>query len=362
MTSRRDFIKQAAAAGIALSLPETLFGGISVERAAKDDENFIWASLLHLSYNMWEDNTPPGFEAPEYTGDDCREAYLWAHKYHPHLTFDKAVWDQLLVKMSEAGMNMLIIDLGDGVRYESHPEIAVKGAWTTGELKRGLKKIRKMGIEPIPKLNFSTGHKAWLGPYQRMISSDTYYAVCKNLIEEVIQLFDSPRFFHLGMDEETAGHQRYHENVVVRQGNLWWHDLYYLVDVVEKQNVRSWIWSDYAWNYPEDFFAKMPKTVLQSNWYYGSQFDNFDNPTNETYVKLYDQLEAHGYDQVPAGGNHSNNVNFGKTVEYCTKVIAPDRLKGFLQTIWRPTLPACFERHCEAIDQVGSVIQSFKNK
>jgi hypothetical protein len=164
------------------------------------------------------------------------------------------------------------------------------------------------------------------------------------------------------MDEETAGHQRYHENVVVRQGNLWWHDLYYLVDVVEKQNVRSWIWSDYAWNYPEDFFAKMPKTVLQSNWYYGSQFDNFDNPTNETYVKLYDQLEAHGYDQVPAGGNHSNNVNFGKTVEYCTKVIAPDRLKGFLQTIWRPTLPACFERHCEAIDQVGSVIQSFKNK
>ena len=32
-------------------------------------------------------------------------------------------------------MNMVVIDLGDGVKYESHPEIAVKGAWSTTELR-----------------------------------------------------------------------------------------------------------------------------------------------------------------------------------------------------------------------------------
>jgi len=31
--------------------------------------------------------------------------------------------------------------------------------------------------------------------------------VCRELIAEVVELFDSPRFFHLGYDEETAEHQ-----------------------------------------------------------------------------------------------------------------------------------------------------------
>jgi len=101
----------------------------------------------------------------------------------------------------------------------------------------------------------------------------------------------------------------------------------------------------------------MPKSVLQSNWYYGAKFQQFDNPLQEKYVRIYDQLEEHGFDQVPTGSNHSNNVNFGGTVEYCDKVIAPERLKGYMQSIWRPTLPACRERHLEGIEQVAQFIQ-----
>ncbi|WP_286922704.1 Tat pathway signal protein [Proteiniphilum sp. UBA5375] len=353
MTNRREFIKQVTAASIAAAIP----GQIFAQRVTKKSNNeLIWANLLHLSYNMWEDNTPLKYQTKSSPSNDCLETRMWAHCYQPELTFDKNAWDQLLKKMVDAGMNMVIIDLGDGVKYDSHPEIAVTGAWSPQKLMRELKKIREMGLEPIPKLNFSTGHKAWLGPYQRMISSDKYYAVCKNLIEEVCSLFDTPRFFHLGMDEETAVHQRNHENMVVRQGELWWHDFYYLVDLVEKQNVRPWIWSDYAWDHPDLFFEKMPKSVLQSNWYYGSQFENISNPLNEKYVRLYDQLEAHGFDQIPTGSNHSNDVNFGKTVEHCSKIISADRLKGFMQTTWRPTLAPCFKKHCEAIEQVANAI------
>ena len=203
---RRNFIQGIAAAGIMANMPQTLFA----EKNNKQKNDFIWANLLHLSYNMWEDHTPAPYQDAYFTGNDCREAYLWAHKYHPNLTFDKNVWDQLLIKMADAGMTMVIIDLGDGITYESHPEIAVKGAWSTSQLKKELKKIRNLGLEAIPKLNFSTGHKAWLGPYQRMISSDKYYHVCADLISEVIDLFDNPRYFHLGMDEETADNQRTH--------------------------------------------------------------------------------------------------------------------------------------------------------
>lgn len=358
MANRREFIKQVAAVSMAMTMPSHIFAQKGVKET---NDAFIWANLLHLSYNMWEDNTPVKYRTKTYQGNDCQKVRMWAHHYQPELTFEKDVWELLLEKMAEAGMNMVIIDLGDAVKYDSHPEIAVKGAWSPSKLKKELKKIRAMGLEPIPKLNFSAGHKTWLGPYQRMISSDKYYAVCKDLIEEVCRLFDTPRFFHLGMDEETAGHQRNHENVVVRQGELWWHDFYYLVGLVEKQNVRSWIWSDYAWDHADLFFKKMPKTVLQSNWYYGAQFEKIDNPINEKYVRLYDQLETHGFDQVPTGSNHSNNINFEKTVEYCSRVINPGRLKGFMQTTWRPTLAPCVERHFEAITQVENAMR-LKNK
>ena len=170
----------------------------------------IWANLIHLSTNMWSDA-----EALEWkTKNECVT-------YCPTLRFDTKVWNALLRRMADAGLNMVVLDLGDGVRYESHPEIAVRRAWSPERLRRELAKMRELGLEPIPKLNFSTAHDTWMGPYARQVSSDAYYGVCRDLIREVTDLFDKPRFFHLGMDEETASHQRLYEYVVLRQGDLW---------------------------------------------------------------------------------------------------------------------------------------------
>ena len=74
-------------------------------------------------------------------------------------------------------------------------------------------RLREMGLEPIPKLNFSTCHDAWLGPYARMVSTPQYYQVVKDLIAETIEMFGNPRLFHLGMDEEALVHQRQFEYV-----------------------------------------------------------------------------------------------------------------------------------------------------
>jgi hypothetical protein len=194
----------------------------------------IWGNLLHLSYNMWNDR-------------ECAENPLyWAAR--DTLLFDRTLWDDLLVQMAEAGFNMVVIDLGDGVHWQSHPEIAVQGAWTTGELKAELDKMRALGLEPIPKLNFATAHDAWLKEYSRMVSTPVYYQVCADLIAEASVLFDTPRLFHLGMDEETAENQKLYNMCIVRQHELYWHDFHFLVEQVEKAKVRPWIWSDYVWN------------------------------------------------------------------------------------------------------------------
>jgi len=313
----------------------------------------IWANLIHLGFNMWEEQDAQ----PLYGMEPGRQKILNIRRSQPYLRFDEGLWDEILQNMKKAGINMVVIDLGEGVQYESHPEIAVKGSWTVKKLKEQLKKLRSMGIEPIPKMNFSTTHDAWLGKYSRCVSTDTYYAVCRDLIDEVCYIFEKPRFFHLGMDEETANHQRFSLYAVMRQHNLWWHDLYFFINEVEKHNVKAWVWSDYLWHHPDIFFKKMPKTVVQSNWYYGKVFNK-----NIGYVKAYLELQEHGYQQIPTGSNWSVKENFIKTVSYCTSRISRDKLLGFLQTVWLPTTKKFRRKHLEAIKIVSEGIKYFNRR
>jgi len=308
-------------------------------------DDFIWANLIHLSYNMWCDRPIDG-TSPHIVAQ-------------PYLRFDEGLWSELVVAMVEAGMNMVVLDLGDGVQYRSRPDIAVAGAWTPDRLRSELRRLRKLGLEPIPKLNFSTAHDAWLGPFARMVSTEPYYEVCSDLIHEVCDLFDKPRFYHLGMDEETAEHQRHFAFAAMRQHELWWHDLEFLIGEVQDGGSRPWVWSDYVWHHPKEFYARMPRTVVQSNWYYEPSFDGEragDDPEAYEYKRAflaYLDLDDGGFDQIPTGSNWSSPENFGATVDYCLQHVGSEGLLGFLQTPWHPTLPECREHHLAAIEQVG---------
>lgn len=334
--SRREFMRDGAALALGAGLAARAVAQESTTATA-EGKAMIWGNLLHLGYNMWCDWDNPLNKTP-FTNAS------------PVLRFDQNLWDEIIDKMAASGMTMVVIDLGEGVKYDSHPELAVEGSWTPEKLRAELKKIRDKGLEPIPKLNFSATHDTWLGPYHRCVSTDTYYGVCRDVIAEAAALFDQPRFFHLGMDEETAGHQSRHEYAVIRQYDLWWKDFLFLVDEVEKAGCRPWIWSDYIWEHKDVFLKRMPKSVVQSNWYYSTKFD-----TSVRYVEAFHDLIEAGYDQIPTGSNWSHAENFGLLVDYCRQHIPADKLLGFLQTPWKPTVedPDCRRRHMEAIDQVA---------
>ena len=306
--------------------------------------NMIWANLIHLSFNMWEDRDEPSFVGLEYGP---------ARWYRPYLTFDEELWQRLTRRMAETGFTMVVIDLGDGVKYESHPEIAVEDAWSTAKLCNEIVRLRDLGLEPIPKLNFATTHDGWLGEYSRCVSTPRYYEVCSDLIEEVTELFGKPRFFHLGMDEETAEHQRYYALAIMRQHELWWHDFHFFCDRVRDSGVRPWVWSDHIWRHRDEYLREVPKDVLQSNWYYATTFG-----ADEKAVEAYSTLETAGYDQIPTASNHSSPDNFRLTVEHCDKVVSPEHLLGYLQTPWRPTTEEYAARHEQAIEQVAEMIRS----
>lgn len=309
---------------------------------------FIWGNLIHLSTNLWNDSpvaiTEPYPDEPFYSGQ---------------LRFDDELWIELTERMAAADFNLLLLDLGDGVRYASHPEIAVEGAWTTARLRDELRRLRSMGIEPIPKLNFSTAHDAWLGPYARQVSTEAYYRVCADLIAEVSDLFDRPRLFHLGMDEETLHHQATYPHAVIRQHDLWWHDLDFLVAETERNGARAWVWSDYAWAHPVQYYRRMPKSVLQSNWHYELVFTG-DESGRPRQLELYDEcymtyldLDELGYDQIATSSTWRDPANFALTAEFCRRRLEPSRFKGLLQTTWKRTEQPFRDVHLAAIDAVA---------
>ncbi len=57
------------------------------------------------------------------------------------------------------------------------------------KLRAELNRLRGMGLEPIPKLNFSTTHNGWLKYYRRMLSTPTYYKVCEDVLRDAYKIF-----------------------------------------------------------------------------------------------------------------------------------------------------------------------------
>lgn len=305
----------------------------------------IKSLLCHLGYNMWgdykiNDGVPRMENIRDYPYDSAS----------PVLRFDYDFWREIVDDFAAIGGNMIVLDLGEGLKYDSHPELAVEGSWDKKHLADEIDYCKSKGIEIIPKLNFSTCHDEWLGKYCRMVSTQEYYKVCADLIDEVSELFGNPRFFHIGMDEEGIDCQREFNLVVIRQGPLWWHDFNYLCDCVRKNGSRPWMWADAIWQRHDDFLKNMSKDVLMSNWYYG-KFP--DNPREKIMYGSYDELDKYGFDQVPGGSNWSCNDNFANTVEYCKSHVSDEHLLGFMQTIWYPTLRECETRYKEGIAQMS---------
>ena len=344
--NRREFMNMAV-----LSAAGLLTGGVTAAPQSAGKDDFIWAMLLHMGTNMWCDQVPDRWGP--FKGEDlniiCKA---------DHLRFDEAVWRRITRRMAEIGMNMVIIDLGEAICYPSHPELQVKGSWEVDRFRNELARLRSMGLEPIPKMNFSAGHDVWLKDYERMLSTPAYYKVCADLIRDVCEIFDHPRFLHLGYDEETAADQSRFQYCVVRQGDLWWHDFLWFVKETEKNGMRPWIWSDCYWRHPNEFLRRMPKSVLQSNWYYGTEFDvsKLENENLRKWVKAYEDIDKAGFDQVPTGSNWSCDDNFAGTVKHCRRVCSSEHLKGFMMAPWFFTLPKWEPKNLKAVDLVAEAM------
>ena len=366
--NRRDFVKTMGVGAAAVTLP----GCISMETESAKyarkigvvskprPEGFLWCDLVHFGANMWNDWDGTKFDAPEdqfrdnerRSIDQAPKDKFDANSPTDYLRFDYEVWKEVTQRMADRGLNSILIDVGEAIKWPRCPELAVSDSWEVDRFMKELDRLRSLGLEPIPKMNFSTCHDAWLKDYGHQISTPKYYEVCAGVIKDAYEIFGKPRFIHLGYEEEF--HDKY-----ARNDDMWWHDLHFLVGETEKLGSRAWVWTDYpVWRPREKFIEQMPKSVLQSAWWYPMMKELITCPDPVMFAKagLFADLEKMGFDQVPCGGNYCTDKNMAEIVKMGDAVVKDGRLKGYLTTTWYPTIPKWRNRLLEAVDQVGELM------
>lgn len=289
-------------------------------------KKFIKGILIHIGTNLW-------YEVGNNRGGGEK---VWQRAGSDKMRFEKHLFWELVDHAKACGINTVVLDLADGIVYESHPELAIEGSIEREELMEMIKRLRELGLDIIPKLNFSTCHDVWLKDYSRMVSTKPYYDVCRDIINEVCDVFE-PEIIHLGMDEENYENQSKYDCAVVRQNDLWWHDLRFLVDVVESCGAKAMIWSDYARHRPDEFTKKCPKSVVQCPWYYFNKFEGDLTEGERIRVEPFLRLADAGYTIIAGGSNEYFKENVSLLDEFCRKRLPQDCYTGIIQTTWAAT-------------------------
>ena len=293
----------------------------------------MWAFMIQLGNNMWDKKG----RQTVYRKDEEESIY------RDFLYVDKAIWDEVTAFLPTCGINTLLIDMGEAIRLDSHPELAVEGSWTKEEFRKELARLRSLGLTPIPKYNFSCGHSAWLQDYAYMVGTETYDRVCKDIIEEVIELFDTPEFFHLGLEEEDYANQRSQPVAIVRNPEKKLRDATSLFDICPSHGVRPWIWCNYVcvagYGGEEALQRSIPKDVLISNAYYGNVPGDPVAYAENKSLDLYTKLGKWGYEQMPTSSTYGYHLSTKYTMKHFRDEVDPHSPIGFMTAPWYATMP-----------------------
>ena len=300
----------------------------------KNDKT-MWAFLLQLGNNIW---AKPGDITPYQLEDE--------ESYHDYVYSDRETWRKVTEYLPKCGFNTVVIDIGEALKLDSHPELAVPGSWEKAEFKEELNRLRSLGLTPIPKYNFSTSHNAWMQEYGDMVGTELYKQVCDDIVKEVIEIFDKPEFFHLGLNDENPDYQKYFPVKIVRSWGEKMEDAVRLFNVCLERGVRPWIWADVGtvneFGGPERFCKYIPKEVLVSNRT-KKLVIRMDGSPDAPQTKQYRELADWGYEQVATCYRWEWFLNEKMTMRYCQDYVKKDSVIGYMTAPWLPVRPEYYE-------------------
>jgi len=252
----------------------------------------------------------------------------WVAKRWSSQPFDMNVARQLVPLLADCRINNIIVDIGDAVRYRSHPELTRKSSAPMSDFAELVKLAKSFDIDVIPKLNFAQSrdtdfHNHWFRPYDALDDTDDYFRIAFDLIDELIDIV-KPRYFHIGMDED---HDRPADKYV-RCVKL-------LNRGLKARGLRTiqWIDLDKAWARgpwrrsalkSREALDKLPKDVILTHWVY----DQF---------KPLRWVKRHVDDgRTVLGGTLHRSVLQGEVMRAFTREVVARNALGMVATIWLP--------------------------
>lgn len=254
--------------------------------------------------------------------------------------FDLATAKALVNRMADVGLNLLIVDPKDGIRYASHPELARHYTQPSEVLTELVQYARDLGLEVVIKLNFSQSgrhrHNHWMSPHHELFDGREYWSCGFDIIDELVTAAKPERFFHIGMDED-------HE----RSTRLYVEAIKTLCENVRSHGLQPIMWNDSACTWPrgevwrEKVMAaepSIPTDVIQVVWDYSGD-DHESIP----------RLRARGFEVWGAPGGEPMKV------EQMRKELVDAGGTGIVLTHWIPCVPGRKDELLERINTCGPV-------
>mgnify|MGYP006288800273 CR=1 FL=1 len=162
------------------------------------------------------------------------------------VSFSIATAKRIVNAIAEAGFNLLIVGVSDGIVYASHPEFKRHYSQPREQLHELAEHARSRGLEVAPKLNFSESeincHNHWMRApgeqWHTHFDDDYYWKTAFECVDEVIELCGPGQYFHVGMDED---HNRAYSQFVSA--------LRTLDSGLRERGLQSLSWSDSGLDY-----------------------------------------------------------------------------------------------------------------
>ena len=269
----------------------------------------------------------------------------WFDRKEQERPFDLKVGLEVVKALGEAGFNMLIIDLADGVAYGGFPELKRHYSVPMSAVQTLAGAARDAGMEVVPKLNFSKSaaprhdHNYWFRPHHEPPDDATYRARAFELIDEVREALQPEKRFFIGMDEDFL---RTPEQYVAAVNALH--------AGLAERGLQTVMWNDTV-HLSAGMFACVEKTLAAEDecpgdithvvWDY--------TPLKPRAAQRVRDLRAKGLETWIAPGRRADDVDQWKRLALQTGC------RGMVMTAWSPVSEQNRRRFLQLIDEVGSV-------
>lgn len=195
-------------------------------------------------------------------------------------------------------VNHIVLE-AENVRWDSHPEVFNPARGMSKDDVRKLIKIAKDHHITVTPLIQSLGHMEWASfnasnldlfedsgtPYAFCPRNEKAYRFMFDIMDEAVELFDYPKYMHIGHDEVTHfGRFPVHEDCArIGKYKLYADDTLRYYDYLKAKGVGVMMWGDVL---PlegyRDQIHRLPKDIVIFDWRYGPMKDF---PTLDFYRK-----------------------------------------------------------------------------